>query len=184
MFIILSSPLKKQSATTSLKKKSLLTKSRPRFINKGDFCQTDICKQLTGSQKIYSDVYCIRVNFTNVLRAAFKRADPKSAKKTVNSSSFCALGISARVKAAHRMLVKLTPDVACPVEPKLIIKLLFNVITQLLLSLKVIQLNIFNCNLLQMFRLVLLCCEVQNLITNHTLIGKGIQSNYLSFCKK
>ena len=50
------------------------------------------------------------VNFTNVLRAAFTRADPKSAKKTVKLSSFIVLLGSARVKAACRTLVKLTPD--------------------------------------------------------------------------
>ena len=45
------------------------------------------------------------------LRAAFKRADLKSAKKTVILSSFIAILGSARIKAAHRMLVKLTPGV-------------------------------------------------------------------------
>ena len=48
------------------------------------------------------------VNFTNVLQAAFTRADPKSAKKTVKLSCFFALLGSARVKAARRMLVKLS----------------------------------------------------------------------------
>ena len=50
------------------------------------------------------------VNFTITQRAAFKRTDPKSAKKTVKLSSFIALLGSARLKAAHRTLVKLTPD--------------------------------------------------------------------------
>ena len=50
------------------------------------------------------------VNFTNVLQAAFTSADPKSTKKTVKLSSFIALLGFAHVKAAHRMLVKLTPD--------------------------------------------------------------------------
>ena len=50
------------------------------------------------------------VNFINVLRAAFTCADPKSAKKTVKSSSFLALSGSASVKAARRMLMKLTPS--------------------------------------------------------------------------
>ena len=49
-------------------------------------------------------------NFTNVLRAAFTRANPKSAKKTVKLSSFFALLGSTSAKAAHRTLVKLTPD--------------------------------------------------------------------------
>ena len=49
-----------------------------------------------------------RVNFINVLQAAFVRAVPKSTKKTVKLSSFIALFGSVRVKAARRMLVKLT----------------------------------------------------------------------------
>ena len=50
-----------------------------------------------------------RVNFTNILQAAFTRADPKSAKKTVKLSSFIVLLGTERVKAACRTLVKLTP---------------------------------------------------------------------------
>jgi len=50
------------------------------------------------------------VDFTNNLRTAFMHADPKSAKNTVKQSvSFALLG-SARLKAKHKMLVKLTPD--------------------------------------------------------------------------
>ena len=49
------------------------------------------------------------VNFTNILRAAFTRADPKSAKKLLELNDFFSLLGSAPVKAAHRMLVKLTP---------------------------------------------------------------------------
>ena len=41
-----------------------------------------------------------RVNF--ILRAAFRCADPKSAKKTVNSSSFLHFLGSAQVKAARK----------------------------------------------------------------------------------
>jgi len=46
------------------------------------------------------------VNFTNVLRAAFTRADPKSAKKLLNLTVFFALLGSACVKAACRTLMK------------------------------------------------------------------------------
>ena len=49
------------------------------------------------------------VNFTNVLWAAFKRRDPKSEIKLLNLTVFFALLGSERVKAAHIMLVKLTP---------------------------------------------------------------------------
>jgi len=49
------------------------------------------------------------VDFTNILRAAFASADPKSAKKTVKLSVFFVLLGSACAKAAHRMLMKLTP---------------------------------------------------------------------------
>ena len=51
------------------------------------------------------------VNFTNILQAAFTRADPKSAKQLLNWIVFFALLGSARVKAACRTLVKLTPGV-------------------------------------------------------------------------
>jgi hypothetical protein len=51
------------------------------------------------------------VNFVNVLRAAFACADPESAKKTDNLTSFFALKGSVCVKAAHRMLMKLTPGI-------------------------------------------------------------------------
>ena len=49
------------------------------------------------------------VNFTNILRAAFTRSDPKKAKKTVKLSSLIALLGSLRTKAACKMLAKLTP---------------------------------------------------------------------------
>ncbi len=50
------------------------------------------------------------VDFTNILRAAFMLADPKSAKNTVKQSVFfLALLGSACVKAGNIMLVKLTP---------------------------------------------------------------------------
>ena len=58
------------------------------------------------------------VNFINILRAAFTSADPKSAKKTVKLSSFFALLGYASVKAASKMLVKLTPGDIWVVEKK------------------------------------------------------------------
>jgi len=52
-----------------------------------------------------------RVDITNILRAAFARADPNSAKNRVKLSvSFALLG-SDLVKALCKMLVKLTPVV-------------------------------------------------------------------------
>ena len=51
------------------------------------------------------------VNFINVLRASFTRADTKSAKKTVKSNSFFALLGSACVKAVHKHVMKLTPEI-------------------------------------------------------------------------
>ena len=50
------------------------------------------------------------VNFTNILRAGFMCADPKSAIKLLNLTVFFALLGSSCVKSARRMLVKLTPD--------------------------------------------------------------------------
>ena len=49
------------------------------------------------------------VNFTNILRAAFTLADPKSVKKLLDLTVFFALLVSASVQAARRMLMKLTP---------------------------------------------------------------------------
>jgi len=48
------------------------------------------------------------VNFTNVLQAAFMLVDPKSAKKQLELTVFFALLGPASVKAAHKMLMKLT----------------------------------------------------------------------------
>jgi len=52
-----------------------------------------------------------RVNFINVLTAAFTCADPKSIKKTNNLTVFFMHLRSAGAKAAHRTLMKLTPRV-------------------------------------------------------------------------
>jgi len=50
------------------------------------------------------------VDFNNILRKAYMIAYPKSTKNTVKPSVFFSLLGSARVKAVHKMLVKLTPD--------------------------------------------------------------------------
>ena len=55
-----------------------------------------------------------RSYFTKILRAAFMRADPKSAIKLLNLTVFFALLGSACINAASRMLVKLTPGVILP----------------------------------------------------------------------
>jgi len=47
-------------------------------------------------------------NFTNILQKTFTPKDPKSAKEIVSFTVFFALLGSARVKASHKMLVKLT----------------------------------------------------------------------------
>ncbi len=66
------------------------------------------------------------VNFSNILHAAFTHADPKSASNTFKPSVFFALLGSGRVKAARKMLVKLTPYVDCViVDNTLTIILLF-----------------------------------------------------------
>jgi len=51
------------------------------------------------------------VDFTKILRAAFPLVDPKSAKNTVKPSVFFMLLGFVHVKAARKMLVKLTPAV-------------------------------------------------------------------------
>ncbi len=49
------------------------------------------------------------VNFINILGAAFRQADPESAKKTDNLTVYFVLSGSEGVKDAPKMLVKLTP---------------------------------------------------------------------------
>jgi len=78
-------------------------------------------KGLNQNHRISSKIFqsWSGVHFTNILRAAFThsfyaqgtRADLKSAKKTGSLSAFLALLGSARVKAAHKALVKSTPGV-------------------------------------------------------------------------
>jgi len=48
------------------------------------------------------------LNFINVLRTAFTRADPRRVKNTVKFSIFFMLSGSMSVKALHKRLVKLT----------------------------------------------------------------------------
>ena len=66
-----------------------------------------LCPNTTTSYYLY--YYRFGANFINILWAAFTLIGPKSAKKTVMSSSFIAPLGSAWVKAACRRLVKLTP---------------------------------------------------------------------------
>jgi hypothetical protein len=49
------------------------------------------------------------VNFTNIRRATFMQADPKSAKNTNGLTVFCALLGSTHIQVLLKMLVKLTP---------------------------------------------------------------------------
>jgi len=53
------------------------------------------------------------VNFTNVLQAAFTSSDLKSAKRQSSHQCLFALLGSARTKAAHKMLEKLTEGGEC-----------------------------------------------------------------------
>jgi len=57
------------------------------------------------------------VNFINVLRAAIRLADPKSAKNTVKVSATFALQESVSVKASRKMSVKLIPDQTAKINP-------------------------------------------------------------------
>ncbi len=50
------------------------------------------------------------VNFTNVICIAFMHADSKSIKNTVKLIIFFMPSGSTSIKAAHRMLMKLTPE--------------------------------------------------------------------------
>jgi len=49
------------------------------------------------------------VDFINILPAAFKRSDPKRAKRQSSHKCLFALLGSLRAKAAHKILVKSTP---------------------------------------------------------------------------
>jgi len=49
------------------------------------------------------------INFTNVLRAAFLGADPKSAKRLTSHQCLFVLLGSSSIKAARKTLVKSTP---------------------------------------------------------------------------
>jgi len=62
-----------------------------------------------GSTRVTVRMSTAGVNFINVLCTAFTLVDPKSVKKIGNLTVFFMLLGSARVKAVHRMLVKLTP---------------------------------------------------------------------------
>jgi len=50
------------------------------------------------------------INYINILPAAFMHENPEIANKTVKLSIFFALLGSVRAKAAHGMLMKLTPE--------------------------------------------------------------------------
>jgi hypothetical protein len=52
------------------------------------------------------------INFIKVLRAVFTLKEPKSPKQLLDLTVFFALSGSAGVKAACRMLMKLTPGIA------------------------------------------------------------------------
>ncbi len=56
------------------------------------------------------------VNFINILQPAFTRADSKSARNIIKLSVFFALSWSGHVKAACKMLMKLTPMLLRKIE--------------------------------------------------------------------
>jgi len=59
----------------------------------------------------------VGVDLIKVLRAAFIHADSKSKKKTDSLSVFLRFWESAHVKAAYRMLMKLTLDRCIVIQP-------------------------------------------------------------------
>ena len=93
-------------------------KRRSQILTFGDLNQVKPCDLLKSPviyvcaavnwHLFYCRCCCWRwVNFTNIICTAFTCADPKSAKRQSSQSAFCAFG-TARVKAARKMLVKLT----------------------------------------------------------------------------
>jgi len=63
----------------------------------------------SSSPCLSSDPSLSGVNYTNILHEAFTCADPKSAKKTDSLTVIFGLLGFAHVKAARKMMVKLTP---------------------------------------------------------------------------
>jgi len=63
-----------------------------------------------ASKKQSSEKLTPGLDFTYILCSAFTFADPKSAKNIDCLTAFFALLGSVQVKAAHKMLMKLTPD--------------------------------------------------------------------------
>jgi hypothetical protein len=78
----------------------------------------DQCKS-TGAKAAHKMLVKLTtgVNFTNILHKAFTRSDPKSAKETDSLTLFFAQLGSARAKAALKMLVISTLDVAMGLLP-------------------------------------------------------------------
>jgi hypothetical protein len=60
------------------------------------------------------------VNFINVLRTAFVLVDPESIKIQLSHQCLFTLSGPTSVKAVHRTLMKLTPDVLCDVEKEIV----------------------------------------------------------------
>ena len=86
---------------------NVFTMKWPSLIEKNDKNYAFTKKKKSGTSEPIRKMR-IGVNFINVLRATFMRADTKSAKKTVKSSSFFVLSGSVSVKDACRTLMKLT----------------------------------------------------------------------------
>ncbi len=61
--------------------------------------------------KLQNSLEDTRVNLINILRAAFMRPDPKGAKRHSSLHYHFILLGPMRVKAGHKMLMKLTPSV-------------------------------------------------------------------------
>ncbi len=70
---------------------------------------TQIASEEKKAQQIEAKKATSEVNFTNILCAAFTRADPKSAKRHSSHQYLFVLLGSWHVKAYHKTLVKLTP---------------------------------------------------------------------------
>jgi len=65
-----------------------------------------------------NELSTLGVNFTNVLREAFTHSDPESVKKDCYVISHFALLGYGRVKAAHKILMKLTPCLSATSKEK------------------------------------------------------------------
>ena len=92
------------------------------ILAKFTYCAKSIILRNESKKTFAKTIFSHHLGF-NFINAAFMHPDTKSAKKTVKSSSFFVLSGSACVKAARRMLMKLTHGLNLKVKLNIILHL-------------------------------------------------------------